>query len=38
VVNAVMDALSSAGVQNLHAPLTPMKVWAALQQAGAGAA
>jgi aerobic carbon-monoxide dehydrogenase large subunit len=33
VVNAVMDALSSAGVNNLHAPLTPMKVWEALQSA-----
>jgi carbon-monoxide dehydrogenase large subunit len=35
VVNAVMDALSSAGVANLHAPLTPMKVWAALRDAAA---
>ncbi|MBR1217196.1 xanthine dehydrogenase family protein molybdopterin-binding subunit [Bradyrhizobium sp. U87765 SZCCT0131] len=33
VVNAVMDALSAAGVANLHAPLTPMKVWSALQAA-----
>jgi aerobic carbon-monoxide dehydrogenase large subunit len=32
VVNAVMDALSPAGVKNLHAPLTPMKVWTALRQ------
>ncbi|WP_315836912.1 xanthine dehydrogenase family protein molybdopterin-binding subunit [Bradyrhizobium prioriisuperbiae] len=38
VVNAVMDALSSAGVKNLHAPLTPMKVWEALRQAQAAAA
>lgn len=38
VVNAVMDALSSAGVKNLHAPLTPMKVWEALREAQAGAA
>jgi carbon-monoxide dehydrogenase large subunit len=33
VVNAVMDALTAAGVRNLHAPLTPMKVWTALHQA-----
>ncbi len=38
VVNAVMDALSAAGVRNLHAPLTPMKVWDALRQADASAA
>ncbi len=38
VVNAVMDALSAAGVRNLHAPLTPMKVWEALRQANASAA
>ena len=37
VVNAVMDALSPAGVTNLHAPLTPMKVWTALQSAASPA-
>jgi carbon-monoxide dehydrogenase large subunit len=38
VVNAVMDALSSAGVKNLHAPLTPMKVWTALRDAASASA
>ena len=30
VVNAVIDALSSAGVHHLDMPLTPEKVWNAL--------
>jgi carbon-monoxide dehydrogenase large subunit len=33
VVNAVMDALRPLGVQNLDMPLTPAKVWMALQEA-----
>ncbi len=32
VVNAVMDAVRRLGVQNLDMPLTPAKVWAALQE------
>ncbi|MFD2262472.1 xanthine dehydrogenase family protein molybdopterin-binding subunit [Lacibacterium aquatile] len=35
VMNAVMDALRSKGVQNLHMPATPAKVWQALQSAAA---
>jgi aerobic carbon-monoxide dehydrogenase large subunit len=31
VVNAVMDALSHAGVRHIDTPLTPEKVWQALQ-------
>jgi carbon-monoxide dehydrogenase large subunit len=31
VANAVMDALSSAGVRHIDTPLTPEKVWQALQ-------
>ena len=34
VANAVMDALSSAGVRDIDTPLTPEKVWQALQAAG----
>jgi carbon-monoxide dehydrogenase large subunit len=33
VVNAVMDAVRGHGVANLDMPLTPAKVWAALQEA-----
>ncbi|MDA8194085.1 MAG: molybdopterin-dependent oxidoreductase [Thermaerobacter sp.] len=32
VVNAVMDALSGFGIQHLDMPLTPEKVWRAMQQ------
>jgi len=32
VVNAVMDAVRGLGVGNLDMPLTPAKVWAALQE------
>ena len=32
VVNAVMDAVRRLGIQNLDMPLTPSKVWAALQE------
>jgi carbon-monoxide dehydrogenase large subunit len=33
-VNAVVDALAHAGVRNIDMPLTPDKVWGALQEAG----
>ena len=33
IANAVMDALSSAGVKHIDTPLTPEKVWQALQAA-----
>ncbi len=33
VVNAVMDALSPLGIKHLDMPLTPEKVWRALQRA-----
>jgi carbon-monoxide dehydrogenase large subunit len=33
VVNAVMDAVRRLGVENLDMPLTPAKVWTALQEA-----
>jgi carbon-monoxide dehydrogenase large subunit len=32
LVNAVMDALSSYGIRHLDMPLTPEKVWTAIQQ------
>ena len=35
IANAVMDALSSAGVKHIDTPLTPEKVWQALRDAGA---
>ena len=35
IANAVMDALSSAGVRHIDTPLTPQKVWQALQDAEA---
>ena len=35
IANAVMDALSSVGVKHIDTPLTPEKVWQALQDAGA---
>jgi carbon-monoxide dehydrogenase large subunit len=34
VANAVLDALSSAGVRHLDTPLTAAKIWHALQSAG----
>ena len=34
VANAVMDALSGAGVRHIDTPLTPEKVWQALQKRG----
>ena len=33
VVNAVIDALSDYGVKDLQMPLSPQRVWAAMQQA-----
>ena len=33
IANAVMDALSSVGVKHIDTPLTPEKVWQALQEA-----
>ena len=33
VVNAVMDALTDYGVKDLQMPLTPQRVWTAMQQA-----
>jgi aerobic carbon-monoxide dehydrogenase large subunit len=33
VVNAVLDALKSAGVEHIDMPLTPARVWTALEQA-----
>ena len=35
VANAVMDALKPLGIKHLDIPLTPQKVWAAIQQAQA---
>ncbi|MDH3604579.1 MAG: hypothetical protein OEU26_33645, partial [Candidatus Tectomicrobia bacterium] len=36
VANAVMDALSHWGVRHIDTPLTPEKIWQALQGAGEG--
>ena len=33
IVNAVLDALWPLGVRDLTMPLTPQKVWQAIQQA-----
>jgi carbon-monoxide dehydrogenase large subunit len=33
-VNAVVDALAHAGIRNLEMPVTPDKVWAALNEVG----
>jgi carbon-monoxide dehydrogenase large subunit len=35
VVNAVMDALAPLGIRHLDMPLTPQKVWKAMQSAQA---
>jgi carbon-monoxide dehydrogenase large subunit len=35
VMNAVMDALRPAGVDIVHMPATPAKIWHALQSAAA---
>ena len=37
VVNAVIDALRPLGVDFLNMPLTPMRVWDAIEQAKGGA-
>ncbi|MEK9279957.1 MULTISPECIES: xanthine dehydrogenase family protein molybdopterin-binding subunit [unclassified Bradyrhizobium] len=37
VVNAVLDALSDYGVKHIDMPLTPERVWRAIQQAKGGA-
>jgi carbon-monoxide dehydrogenase large subunit len=37
VVNAVIDALSPLGIKHIDKPLTPARVWAAIQQAKGGA-
>jgi len=33
IVNAVMDALAPLGVKHLDPPLTPQKVWTAIEEA-----
>jgi carbon-monoxide dehydrogenase large subunit len=38
VVNGVMDALAPLGITHLDTPLTPQKVWQAIQTAKAKAA
>ncbi|MEZ4455362.1 MAG: molybdopterin cofactor-binding domain-containing protein [Gemmatimonadales bacterium] len=37
IVNAVIDALAPLGIKNIDKPLTPARVWAAIQQAKGGA-
>ena len=34
IVNAVLDALASLGVEHLDMPLTPERVWRAIREAG----
>jgi aerobic carbon-monoxide dehydrogenase large subunit len=34
IANAVMDALTPFGIRHLDLPLTPLKVWQAMQEAG----
>jgi carbon-monoxide dehydrogenase large subunit len=34
VVNAVVDALAPLGIRHLDPPLTPLKVWRAIRDAG----
>jgi carbon-monoxide dehydrogenase large subunit len=36
VANAVIDALSEYGVRHLEMPMTPSRIWQAIQQAKAG--
>jgi carbon-monoxide dehydrogenase large subunit len=36
IANAVLDALSRFGIRHLDAPLTPDKIWRAIQEARAG--
>ena len=37
IVNAVIDALRPLGVDFMDMPLTPMRVWEAIQQSNGGA-
>jgi carbon-monoxide dehydrogenase large subunit len=37
ITNGVMDALSSLGITQLNTPLSPLKIWNAIQSAGAQA-
>ena len=37
IVHAVLDALAPFGIAHLDMPLTPQKIWAAIQKAGGGA-
>jgi carbon-monoxide dehydrogenase large subunit len=36
VANAVIDALSEYGIRHLEMPMTPSRIWQAIQQAKAG--
>jgi carbon-monoxide dehydrogenase large subunit len=38
VMNAVLDALAERGIRHLDMPLTPFRIWQALQQANGGGA
>jgi carbon-monoxide dehydrogenase large subunit len=38
ITNGVMDALSDLGIKTLHTPLSPLKVWQAIQDAKAARA
>jgi carbon-monoxide dehydrogenase large subunit len=38
ITNGVMDALSELGITQLNTPLTPQKVWKAIQEAKAASA
>ena len=37
IVHAVLDALAPFGISHLDMPLTPQKIWTAIQTARAGA-
>jgi carbon-monoxide dehydrogenase large subunit len=36
VANAVIDALSEYGIRHIEMPMTPSRIWQAIQQAKAG--